>query len=180
MMSLDLIRLGTIGIIIVPRRFGLYRKGKKWRPDLARTLRSRSLFYRTMWCNRVRRVKVCACGVLNHGRLIVPIRCGACGALTDFESNGCLCRKCHLEAWAPMSLATQFVHKPDSWTIADDLNARLCGVCTHGRRPCYVFCGVMNERGTWRPIHPYEHARWFGSFYGLLFKQYEQRRGEGL
>lgn len=48
-------------------------------------------------------------------------------------------------------------------------------MCKHGRAPCYVFCGVERHPFFgWMAIKPEERARWFGRFFGLLFRQRER------
>lgn len=77
-----------------------------------------------------------------------------------------------------MTLASEFVHEPDSAEIAAALSATEANVCKHGRSPCYVFCGVERKPGAktfkarrrlWSPITPEERWRWFGCVFGLLF-----------
>ena len=57
-------------------------------------------------------------------------------------------------------LPRDFVHDPDSETIAAALNNAGVTYCMHFRDPCYTFCGVRNVDGRWEPISQARRMEW--------------------
>lgn len=77
----------------------------------------------------------------------------------------------HARLLKPKSLPYVFVEDPPSWDHANALNALGAEVCTHGRCPCFVWCGVERVRGVWRPLTAERRAEWFGRVYGLMVRE---------